>query len=352
MKIVAVYNMKGGVGKTTTAVNLSYLAAKTGLRVLLWDLDPQAASSFAFRVQPHGEGFNKKWMESGQVLAAAIKETDYSNLDMLPADFTYRKIDRLLGNLGKPERVVASLLDTFRLDYDLVVLDCPAGFSLLIEGIFGAADVMLVPSIPTVLSLRTLAKLVEWAIHSDSTSELAAFFSMVDRRKVLHRRVYEWSAGHPEIFLRGHIPSASIVEKMAVRRTPLAVFAPREDATAAFAGIWDELQSRLQKRAEGNDRPLDLRLLLRSIESLLVRLESGDREEPAPSGQPLGFDHNDASAPEPHDDIHFVHSFDTDDRAQAAGHAPVHDDAPSQPCVTEPEESSADETMAVVSRSR
>ena len=99
MSVVAVYNMKGGVGKTTTAVNLSYLAAAAGQRALLWDLDPQAASSFAFRVRPRVAGFGKKSLESGEALAAAIKETDYNNLDLLPADFAYRKLDRLLGQL-------------------------------------------------------------------------------------------------------------------------------------------------------------------------------------------------------------------------------------------------------------
>src|SRR5215471_15733417 len=154
MKAVAVYNMKGGVGKTTTAVNLSYLTAAAGQRVLLWDLDPQAASSFAFRVQPRVEGFGKKSLETGQTLDAAIKETDYGNLDLLPADFAYRKFDRLLGDLGKPERVMGVLLDTLGRAYDVVFLDCPAGFSLLTVGIFGAVDAVLVPTIPTVLSLR------------------------------------------------------------------------------------------------------------------------------------------------------------------------------------------------------
>ena len=71
MSIVAVYNMKGGVGKTTTAVNLSFLAASTGRRTLLWDLDPQGASTFAFRVRPHVSGFGKKTLEDSEALDAA-----------------------------------------------------------------------------------------------------------------------------------------------------------------------------------------------------------------------------------------------------------------------------------------
>ncbi len=66
----------------------------------------------------------------------------------------------MLGELGKPARVVTALLDRLGRDYDTVFLDCPAGFSLLTEGVFAAADVVLVPTIPTVLSLRMVARII------------------------------------------------------------------------------------------------------------------------------------------------------------------------------------------------
>lgn len=320
MNVVALYNMKGGVGKTTTAVNLSYLAAAAGQRTLLWDLDPQAASSFAFRVRPRVAGFGRKSLETGEALAAAIKETDYSNLDLLPADFAYRKLDRMLGHLDKPKRVVTELLGTLGRAYDVVFLDCPAGFSLLAEGIFAAADAILVPTIPTMLSLRTLAQLVRWADSSDSPSELAAFFSMVDRRKVLHRRVSEWSASHTDIFLSGQIPYASVVEQMAIRRMPLALFAARDPATAAFASVWSELQSRLRQHDESRPRPRGRWLLqLRTVESLMAKLESADvQESPIPRTAPA-VDARDTRRPEPTSGtegsaVHFVHRFDTQPR--------------------------------------
>jgi cellulose biosynthesis protein BcsQ len=302
MRVVALCNMKGGVGKTTTAVNLAHLAAAAGQRTLLWDLDPQAASSFAFRVRPRVSGFGRKSLEGGRTLADAIKQTDYDNLDLLPADFAYRKLDRLLGDLGKPKRVMTSLLETLGHDYDVVFLDCPAGFSLLTESLFAAADALLVPTIPTVLSLRTLAQLIKWAGRAASTSDILAFFSMADRRKSLHRRACEWSAGHKDIFLAAQVPYASVVEQMAVRRMPLAAFAARDPATMAFAAVREELQARLQQRHEPAPLDEDTGLLrLRAIESLIARLESAEAQE---------FDV--ARFPDNAAAVRFVHTFDTD----------------------------------------
>jgi cellulose biosynthesis protein BcsQ len=279
MKAVAVYNMKGGVGKSTTAVNLSYIAAASGKRVLLWDLDPQAATSFAFRVRPRVAGFGRKSLRGGEALEAAIKATDYSNLDLLPADFAYRKLDRLLDDAGKPARIVEALLNTLGRDYDLVFLDCPAGFSLLIEGLFAAADAVLVPTIPSVLSLRMVARLMKWAHRSDSPAELITFFNMVDRRKALHRRAGEWSAAHPQIFLTNQVPYASVVEQMAVRRIPLSLFAPHDAATGAFVGIWAEFQARLSARVAASSGPLGWSSRLEAIESLIAQAESSERPD-------------------------------------------------------------------------
>lgn len=306
MSVVAVYNMKGGVGKTTMAVNVSHLAAASGHRVLLWDLDPQSASSFAFRVQPRVPGFGKKTLRNGDRLVAAIRETDYRNLDLLPADFAYRKLDRLLDRLDKPAHFVTRLLDTLGRHYDVVLLDCPPGFSLLTECVFAAADAVLVPTIPTVLSLRTLARLVKWADRSDSPPEIAAFFSMVDRRKTLHRRACDWSVDHPALFLSEQVPYASIVEQMAVRRMPLAAFAAYDPASRAFARIWTELQTRLGVRREGRER-LHNRwpATLQAIEALIVQLESA--RTPAMRVVPQQF----SGSPED-GDVDFVHTFDTD----------------------------------------
>ena len=190
MKIFASYNIKGGVGKTATAVNLSYLAAKDGYRVLLWDLDPQGAASYLFRIKPRVKGGGKALIEGTKSVDAAIKGTDFDGLDLLPADFTYRNLDLLLDAAKRPDRRLASLLAPLKSEYDAVFLDCPPSISLLSESVLHAADLLLVPLIPTTLSVRTLDQLTEFVGgFNGHQPDVLAFFSMIDRRKRLHTQI-------------------------------------------------------------------------------------------------------------------------------------------------------------------
>ena len=86
MKVIASYNLKGGVGKTTAAVNLAYLSARQGRRTLLWDLDPQGAATYLFRVKPRVKGGSPKLVRGSRPMLEAIKATDFAQLDLLPAD--------------------------------------------------------------------------------------------------------------------------------------------------------------------------------------------------------------------------------------------------------------------------
>src|SRR6202451_4733922 len=94
--VLATYNIKGGVGKTSAAVTLAYLAARGGPRTLLGDLDPQAASTYLFRIKPKLRGGAGKLVKLKSEAAELIKGTDHERLDLLPADFSYRHLDLAL----------------------------------------------------------------------------------------------------------------------------------------------------------------------------------------------------------------------------------------------------------------
>src|SRR5215831_13897244 len=312
MNAVAFYNLKGGVGKTTAAVNVAYLAATAGRRVLLWDLDPQGASSFILRVRAHVGDFGRKTFLSEAAFTDAIKETDFRNLDLLPADFSYRKFDRILGQLGNHTRVMRTQLDTLGAGYDLVVLDCPAGFSLLTEAVLGSAHLSIVPTIPTPLSVQTLARILKWAERRDSPSRLAPFFSMVDLRKALHRRACEWSARHAGTFLESPVPCASIVEQISARRMPLPAFAVRDPASMAFVDLWSEIRAQLESGVA--QRPA-----LSAIESLAAELERALERELRGEGQTSVVAHAPSAAVVSAPSV--VHCFDTADRdLERSGH--------------------------------
>jgi cellulose biosynthesis protein BcsQ len=245
MITLALFNVKGGVGKTAAAVNLSYLSSREGRNTLLWDLDPQGSTTFYYQCKPRIKGGMKKLVKGKNSLDHFTKSTDFQNLDLLPSDFSSRKLDIILDSMKKPKKRLKYLLSQLSDVYDIIFLDSPTGFSLLSDNIFQAADYLLIPLIPTTLSLRTYLRINKYfEDRSLDLNKLIPFFSLVDRRKKVHSETVEAYRNQENIFLNSYIPYSSDVEKMGIRCAPLMVFSQKSRAAEAFRTLWLEIRQR------------------------------------------------------------------------------------------------------------
>ena len=236
MATIAIYSLKGGVGKTTLAVNLAWCSATlSARRTLLWDLDPQAASSFllsSHKAKEQAQAVFSKDVEPAKL----IHHTNIERLDLLGADASLRGLDLLFHELDKKKRL-QKLLTGLRKSYDRVLLDCPPGLTETSDQVMRAADLIVVPVIPSPLSERAYVEVVK---HLGTKGpQVLPVHSMVDRRRKLHA---EALARHPDWPV---IPMASVVESMAARRAPVGAFAGKSPGGQAFAQLWQAIERRL-----------------------------------------------------------------------------------------------------------
>lgn len=247
MEIIAVSNIKGGVGKTTTAVNLAYLSAASGRRTALWDLDPQGAATYLLRGDPNERASARKLVSGKRELSELTAATAYENLDLLPADLSYRNFDVHMSERKHRTERLLRMSRSLRGTCDLLFLDCPPGMSLLTENVLRAADAIVVPVLPTPLSVRMLEQLFEFVAAAAWTDlRILPFFSMVDRRKSLHEELIATTRARVPTLLATEVPYWSEIERMAVRRAPLPAFSPGSPAGLVYAALWDEVAEQLQ----------------------------------------------------------------------------------------------------------
>lgn len=246
MRTIAFYSLKGGVGKTASAVNVAYLASQAGYSTLLWDLDPQGASSWYLAGASSIKGRKLSALMKGKTpIADFIHQSAYDNLDFIPSHTSFRNLDVKLdqddnGNL------IREWLAPLSEETSLVILDCPPSLSRLSEQVLGAADKIFVPVIPTWLSLNSWQQLQAFAREKKlKPSRLHPFYAMADRRKSLHRELIDAQEEHLSRGLKTIIPNASVVERMGEDGTPVELLAPHSVAADAFRRLWREINALL-----------------------------------------------------------------------------------------------------------
>ncbi len=242
--MIAAYSVKGGVGKTTAAVNLAWEAASRGFRVLVWDVDAQGSATYLLRVKPKLRGGTADLIHGESKIRKAVRETENPRIWVLPADQSSRDLELILNSSKKSTQRIEKALGDITDQFDVVILDCPPGASLLAENVLRAADVVVVPLQPSPLSLRALDQVAAIVAGTPKAPAVVSYISMADRRRGGHRAaIQQLPEGRADV-TSVVVPATVVVEKMGELRSAVAEYAPRSEAAVAYAQLWRAVEKR------------------------------------------------------------------------------------------------------------
>ncbi len=239
MRVLALYSVKGGVGKTTAAVNLAALSAQQGRRTLLFDLDPQGAATWLMEgTLPEG---GARRLLKGKDWQERLLSTRYDKLSLWPNGPQLADLVLDMADMKHAGARLARLLEPLAEHFDHVLLDCPPGLGLMAENIFAAADEVLVPLIPAPLALRAALQVREALAERPRAPRMQAYLSQVDRRRALHRDFFDQNREQLPELLPEWIPASSEIERQTVSRVPVVYAQPRSEAAQAYVRLWRAL---------------------------------------------------------------------------------------------------------------
>ncbi|MFW5793026.1 MAG: ParA family protein [Bacteroidota bacterium] len=233
-KIIAISNHKGGVGKTTSAINFGAALAKSGKKVLLIDFDPQSNLSQSLDI-----------LEPETDIYSVIKEEKefepiklFKNLYLMPSVSNLGAAEIELAAEAGREYILSEILDDVKVDFEYIIIDCPPSLGLLTINAFTAADEVLIPMQAEFLSLQGIGKLLALVEKikkrlNEKLTIAGIFITQFDRRKVLNRHVLDTIEGH----FGEKVYETTIRNNVALAEAPnsgLDIYRYQEESNGAF----------------------------------------------------------------------------------------------------------------------
>jgi cellulose biosynthesis protein BcsQ len=246
VKTIAVYNIKGGVGKTTTTINIACLMAKIGFSVLIWDLDPQGGTSYFFKTEAANNHRYKRLFENDISIYEVIQTCDTHHIDIISNDAFFGDDSLSKGSLLSRlnfvnNTVICSALEKVKDDYDICIIDCPPGKFSLHNNVFTATDLILIPNIPAPLSLHCFEVLQEDLLQFfKGQKQVLSFYNMVQIRKTLHR-IYLEQQSKTIPTLQKYIPFYSDIENISFSKKSIFHQLKEAKSIQFYEALWDEV---------------------------------------------------------------------------------------------------------------
>jgi chromosome partitioning protein len=253
--IIAAFNPKGGVGKTTTAVNVAAVLAESGKSVLVVDLEADLNTSISLGVRPGDakRSIADVVLNSSRPSDAVRPVTGFDNLFLIAGSPTLASMDQALRNVRQPERRLGDALRPLERQFDAVILDSPAGFGVTASSVPFAAQHLIVPLRAEYLGLESVAQFLRWyrdqrRARRTSAQIVGIVLTMVDYRRQATREIVDIIRTHNRRGVcRTEIPLDPRVAEAPSHGIPLVHYA-RSRAADAYRELTAELQRRIARR--------------------------------------------------------------------------------------------------------
>ncbi|MFM2185399.1 MAG: hypothetical protein RIS55_1047 [Actinomycetota bacterium] len=250
-RIIAMCNQKGGVGKTTTAINMSAALVEYGRKVLLVDYDPQGALSAGLGIIAHDDlTIYDLMLDSNIDPKTAIKHTAIEGLDVIPANIELSAAEMKLVNEFSRENILARILKRVSADYDLIVIDCQPSLGLLTVNALTAAHGVIIPLASEFFALRGVAILEDIVKKVQETTNQTLVLdgvlaTMYDPRTLHSREVLDRLRDHfGDKLFKSVINRTVKFPDATVAAEPITSFASDSEAAEAYRTVARELVAR------------------------------------------------------------------------------------------------------------